>query len=347
MCEIGSGIPILGIKVGGPYLIHVKETGMNSPRVLITTHFLKPGSEIDSYLRDAGLEPVFQQCHTEEEMIAALQGVDGIICSSDPLTARVIESADRLKVIARTGVGYNTVDVKAATARRIPVCILPGANRHAVAEFAFTLMLACGRRLLQNLAEVEKGGWKSIDGVELAGKTLGIVGLGTIGKEMAQRARAFEMRILAHDMVRDQQFAEANGVAYVSLEQLLKESDFVTLHCLLNESTRHLINAERLALMKPTAILVNTSRGGVVDSEALYQALKANQIAAAGLDVHEQEPLGDSPLRGLPNVLLTPHAGAATVEYRNRAPFLAADAVIQALKGERPAHPVNPEVFQQ
>ena len=166
-------------------------------------------------------------------MVAALQGVDGIICSSDPLTARVIESADRLKVIARTGVGYNTVDVKAATARRIPVCILPGANRHAVAEFAFTLMLACGRKLLQNLAEVEKGGWKSIDGVELAGKTLGIVGLGTIGKEMAQRARAFEMRILAHDLVRDEQFAEANGVTYVSLDQLLKESDFVTLHCLL------------------------------------------------------------------------------------------------------------------
>ncbi len=320
---------------------------MSSPRVLITSHFLRPGCEVDGYLRNAGLEPTFKQCHSEEEMIAALQGVDAIICSSDPLSARVIESAEKLKVIARTGVGYNTVDVKAATARRIPVCILPGANRHAVAEFAFTLMLACSRKLLQNLDEVQKGGWKSYDGLELAGKTLGIVGLGTIGKEVAQRARAFEMRLLAHDVVRDEQFAEAHGVTYVPLEQLLRESDFVSLHCFLDENSYHLINAERLALMKPTAILINTSRGGVVDSEALYQAIKEKRIAGAGLDVHEQEPLGESPLRGLPNVLLTPHAAAGTAEYRSRAPFLAADAVIQALRGERPAHPVNPEVFRQ
>ncbi|MHB8991768.1 MAG: phosphoglycerate dehydrogenase [Chloroflexota bacterium] len=321
---------------------------MSNPRVLITSHFLKAGCEVDGYLRNAGIEPVFRQCHTEEEMIDALQGVDGIICSSDPLSARVIESVDKLKVIARTGVGYNTVDVKAATARGIPVCILPGANRHAVAEYAFTLMLACARRLLQNLDEVKQGGWKAHNGVELAGKTLGIVGLGTIGKEVAQRARAFEMRILAHDLVRDEPYAEEHGVTYGPLEQLLRESDFVSLHCFLDKNSYHLINAERLAMMKPTAILINTSRGGVVDSEALYQALKENRIAAAGLDVHEQEPLGEeSPLRGLPNVLLTPHAAAGTLEYRSRAPFLAADAVIQALRGERPAHPVNPEVFQR
>jgi D-3-phosphoglycerate dehydrogenase len=319
---------------------------MSNPRVLITTRFLKAGSELDIFLRKAGLEPVFKQCHTEEEMIAALQGIDAIICSSDPLPARVIESADRLKVIARTGVGYNTVDVAAATAKGIPVCILPGANRHAVAEFAFTLMLAYARKLLQNLAEVEKGGFVSHNGVELAGKTLGIIGLGTIGKEVAQRARAFEMRILATDPVRYEQFAEEHGVTYVPLEQLLRESDFITLHCLLDKSTRHLINAERIGLMKPTAILVNTSRGGVVDNEALYQALKEKRIAGAALDVHEQEPLGDSPLRGLDNALLTPHAAAATVEYRNRAPFLAADEVIRVLRGEPAEHAVNPEVFK-
>lgn len=319
---------------------------MSNPRVLITTRFLQAGSEIDIYLRRADLDPVFKQCQTEEEMIAALNGMDAIICSSDPLSAHVIESADRLKVIARTGVGYNTVDVAAATAKRIPVCILPGANRHAVAEYAFTLMLACARNLLQNLAEVEKGGWKSHNGVELAGKTLGIVGLGTIGKEMAQRARAFEMRILASDQVRHEQFAEAHGVTYVPLEQLLRESDFVTLHCMLDKSTRHLMNAERIGMMKPTAILVNTARGGVVDSGALYQAIKEKKIAGAGLDVHEQEPLGESPLRGLPNVLLSPHAAAATVEYRKRAPLLAADAVIRVLRGERMVHAVNPEVFE-
>jgi D-3-phosphoglycerate dehydrogenase len=318
---------------------------MSGFRVLITTRFLEPGMEVEKYLRRAGLEPVFKKCHTEEKMIAALQGMDAIICSSDPLPARVIESADKLKVISRTGVGYNTVDVQAATSKRIPVCILPGANRHAVAEYAFMLMLACARKLLENLAEVEKGGWVSHKGVELAGKTLGIVGLGTIGKEMAQRARAFEMKLLANDPVRDEQFAEAYGVTYVSLDQLLRESDFVTLHCFLDKRTHHLINAEKLKLMKPTAILINTARGGIVDGEALYQAIKEKWIAGAGLDVHEQEPLGESPLRGLSNVLLSPHAGAATVEYRDRAPILAADAVIQVLKGEHPAHAINPEVF--
>ncbi len=226
---------------------------MGNPRVLITSHFLKAGCEVDGYLRNAGFEPVFRQCHTEEEMIEALQGVEGIICSSDPLSAGVIESAGKLKVIARTGVGYNTVDVKAATARGIPVCILPGANRHAVAEYAFTLMLACARNLLQNNEGVQKGGWKALDGVELAGKTLGIVGLGTIGKEVAQRARAFEMRILANDVVRDEPFAEAHGVTYVPLEQLLRESDFVSLHCFLDKNSYHLINAERLALSSTAA----------------------------------------------------------------------------------------------
>lgn len=321
---------------------------MSNPRVLITSHFLKAGCEVDGYLRSAGFEPVFRQCHTEEEMIDALQGVDGIICSSDPLSARVIESADRLKVIARTGVGYNSIDVKAATARGIPVCILPGANRHAVAEYTFALMLACARKLQENLDEVKQGGWKIHNGVELAGKTLGIVGLGRIGKEVAQRARAFEMRILANDPKKDEPFAEEHGVAYVPLEQLLRESDFVSLHCYLDKNSYHLINAERLAIMKPTAILINTARGPVVDSEALYHALREHRIAAAGLDVHEQEPLEeDSPLRNLPNVLLTPHAAAGTVEFRSRAPFLAADAVIQTLRGERPAHPVNPEVFER
>jgi len=319
---------------------------MAKPRVLITTRFLKPGDEIESYLEKAGLEAVFQRPRTEEEMIAALQGAEAIICSSDPLTAKVIQSAPGLKVIARTGVGYNSIDVPAATARGIPVCTLPGANRHAVAEWAFTLMLACARKLLENLEEVRKGGWTGHDGVELAGKTLGIVGLGTIGKEVAQRARAFEMRILANDLVLDQQFAEAYGVTYVPLEQLLQESDFVTLHVFLDARSHHLINAERLALMKPTAFLINTSRGGVVDTEALYQALVEKRIAGTGLDVHEQEPLGESKLRGLPNVLLTPHAGAATSDYRRQSPLLAADNVIRVLRGERPAHAVNPEVFK-
>jgi D-3-phosphoglycerate dehydrogenase len=319
---------------------------MAKQRILVTTRFLKPGDEIEAYLERAGFETAFRRVYTEEELMAAIKGFDGIICSSDPLSARVIESADKLKVISRTGVGYNTIDVVAATARGIPVCLTPGANRHAVAEWAFTLMLACSRKLLENLAEVQKGGWSPHDGVELAGKTLGIVGLGVIGKEVAQRAKAFEMRILANDLVLDQQFAEAYGVTYVPLEQLLRESDFVTLHTFLDARSHHIINAERLALMKPSAFLINTSRGGAVDAEALYRALKEKRIAGAALDVQEREPLGESPLRELPNVLLTPHAGAATQDYRRQCQLAAADAVIRVLQGQRPVFALNPEVFR-
>ncbi|MFH1486605.1 MAG: phosphoglycerate dehydrogenase [Chloroflexota bacterium] len=319
---------------------------MAKPRILVTTRFLKPGDEIEDYLEQAGLETVFRRVHNEDEMIAALKGFDAIICSSDPLSARVIESADKLKVISRTGVGYNTIDVKAATAMGIPVCLTPGNNRHAVAEWTFTLMLACARKLLENLAEVQKGGWSPHDGVELAGKTLGIVGLGIIGKEVAQRAKAFEMRILANDLVLDKQFAEAYGVTYVPLEQLLPESDFVTLHTFIDARSHHLINTERLALMKPTAFLINTSRGGVVDAAALYQALKEKRIAGAGLDVQERETLEESQLRELPNVLITPHAGAATEDYRSQCQLSAAEAVIRVLQGQRPAFALNPEVFK-
>lgn len=316
-------------------------------RVLVTTRFLKPGDEIETYLGQAGFETLFRRVPNEAEMAAALKGIDAIVCSGEPpITAQAIESADRLKVISRTGVGYNTIAIQAATAKGIPVCITPGVNRHAVAEWTFTLLLACARKLLENLAEVQHKGWNPHFGLELAGKTLGIVGLGTIGKEVAQRARAFEMQILASDPILYQQFAEAHGVTYVPLEQLLRESDFITLHLSLDAQSHHLINAERLALMKPNAFLINTSRGGAVDTNALYQALKEERIAGAALDVHEQEPLGDSPLRELPNVLLAPHAGAATHDFRRQSQLAAAEAVIRVLQGKRPHFAVNPEVFK-
>ena len=320
---------------------------MSRPCVVITTDYLSPGHEVGQYLSDAGLDPRFRICESEDEMVAALRDADAVICSGEPaISARAIQLAVGLKVISRTGVGYNSIDIDAATSRGIPVCTLPGANRHSVAEYAFTLMLACARRLNENLSEVQNGGWISYDGVELAGKTVGIIGLGTIGKEVAQRARAFEMRILAHDVVRDPVFAEAFQVSYVPLEQLLRESDFVSIHAALNAQNHHLINAERLAMMKPSAYLVNTARGGIVDTEALYRAIRDKRIAGAGLDVHEQEPLVESSLRGFPNVYLSPHAGGATVDVRRLSPFRAADAVIQVLRGERPAHVINPEVFK-
>ena len=322
---------------------------MEKWRVLITSIFLKEGDDVDRHLRAHGTETVYRPWHggrTEEELIDLLQGIDGAIVSTDPFTARVIQAADRLKVISRTGVGYDAVDVPAATKRGVIVTTTPGVNRHAVADWALALILCCARKVPENLAEVHRGAWTRHEGVDLAGKTLGIVGLGTIGKEVAQRAKAFKMRILAYDLVQDLPFAVDQGIAYVSLEDLLRQSDFVSIHCFLNEATRHLINAERLAVVKPTAYLINTARGGIVDTEALCQALQSKRIAGAGLDVFEGEPLrADSPLRTLKNVYLSPHCAGSTTDARERSGTMAAENLIKGLRGERPEGIVNPEVL--
>jgi D-3-phosphoglycerate dehydrogenase/(S)-sulfolactate dehydrogenase len=322
---------------------------MATPRVLITSVFLKPGDDVDRYLAAQGMDVIHRPWHggrTEEELIGLLEGIDGAIVSTDPFTARVIQAADRLKVISRTGVGYDAVDVPAATKRGVMVTTTPGVNRHAVADWALALILCCARNVPENLAEVQRGAWVRYEGMDLDGKTLGVVGLGTIGKEVAKRAKAFGMRLLAFDPVQDPAFAAAQGIAYVPLEDLLRESDFVTIHCFLNAATRHLFNAERLALMKPTAYLINTARGGIVDAAALYQALRDKRLAGAGLDVFEGEPLAEgSPLRGLPNVYLSPHCAGATADARARSGSMAAENLVRGLRGERPEGIVNPEVL--
>jgi D-3-phosphoglycerate dehydrogenase len=322
---------------------------MTTTRVLITSIFLKAGDDVDRYLTSQGMEPVYRPWHggrTEEELIDLLRGIDGAIVSTDPFTARVIQAADRLRVISRTGVGYDAVDVPAATKRGVIVTTTPGVNRHAVADWALALILCCARKVPENLAEVRRGAWTRHEGMDLAGKTLGVVGLGTIGKEVAKRAKAFGMRLLAFDLVQDLPFAAGQGIAYVPLEDLLRQSDFVSIHCFLNAATRHLINAERLLLMKPTAFLINTARGGIVDTEALYRALHAKRIAGAGLDVFEGEPLrADSPLRALENVYLSPHTAGSTADARRLSGATAAENLIRALRGERPDGIVNPEVL--
>lgn len=323
--------------------------GMNNPRILITSKYLQrpfEQVEIAKYFQSIGADVEFQQCATEEELILALADKDALMCNPAPVTARVIESAPRLKVIARTGIGYDTIDLHAANKKKIAVCNTPGANRIAVTEYTFALLLACARNLTQNLNEVQQGGWKITMGSELSGKTLGIVGLGMIGKSVALLARAFEMNVLATARSPDKEFAAAHQITYVQPEHLLKESDFVTLHLYLDAKTRHFINEERLALMKPTAYLINTARGAIIDNAALYQAIKNKQIQGAALDVHEQEPLGESPLRGLPSVLLSPHAASGTNEYRQRSARIAAEAIISVLHGKQPTNLINPEIFR-
>lgn len=322
---------------------------MPKPRVLITQGFIHPGDEIDRRLQDAGFETRFDRWHggrTEEEMIGLLRGIDGVIASFDPFTAPTLQAADRLKVISRTGVGYDAVDLEAATARGIAVCITPGTNNLSVAEYTLALILECARKMVMNLTEIGKGGFTRHLGRDLAGCTLGVVGLGAIGKEVAKRARAFEMRILAYDLFQDETFAAGYNISYVSLEQLLRESDYIALHLLLNESTHHLINAERLSLLKPTAYLINTSRGGIIDTEALCEALREKRIGGAALDVFEQEPLpADSPLRQLENAYLSPHAATWTQNYHTGSGAMAAENLIRVLRGEKPLSIVNPEVL--
>ncbi|HEX2924024.1 MAG TPA: phosphoglycerate dehydrogenase [Chloroflexota bacterium] len=323
---------------------------MTQGRVLITTVFLHPDSEVDRFLRAAGLETIYRRWdgkRTEDDLIALLQEIDGAIVAGDKFTPRVIQSVDRLKVISRTGVGYDAIDVAAATARGIAVCSTPDVNKYSVADWTMTLLLQCARRTVQNETVLRSGRWDRVEGRELYESTLGIIGLGSIGKEVVRRARGFGMRIVAYDPFPDDAFAAEYGVSYLALEELLRQSDYVSLHTFLNKDTRHLINAERLALMKPTACLVNTSRGGVVDQEALYEALKERRIAWAALDVFEREPLeADSPLRTLDNVYLSAHAAGVTSDARRRSGSTAAENLVRVLRGEKPIHIVNPEVLK-
>ena len=318
---------------------------MTSPVLLITSRNIEPGDETHRRIEAQGVEVRFADSldlRTDDKLVAALRGVDAVIAAGESYNASVLSQCDRLKIITRTGVGYDKVDVAAARERGIAVTNTPGVNRHSVAEWTVLHMLMCAKRGVANFGEIGRGGWQPTVGIDLAGLTLGIVGLGTVGKEVAQRMRAFEMRILAYDLRQDSQFAEEHDVTYVSLDRLFAESDFVTIHCNLDASTRHLVNAERLALMKPTAYLINLARGGVVDNEALAKSLAERRIAGAGLDVFEQEPLPeDSPFRRLDNVVMSPHAAGASRDARARSRDVAVDDVLRVLRGERPQFPVN------
>ena len=281
------------------------------------------------------------------EVIETVRDVDGVLAHIEPYTRQVLEHTPRLRVLSRAGVGYDAIDVGAATERRIAVCTSIGSNDRTVADYAVLLMLALARNLIPGHAQVfERGGFERPLGVDVFGKTVGIVGTGAIGKQVAQRMRAFDCRLLGYDVVQDAAFAASTGLQYVSLEALLRESDFVTLHLPLLSATLHLIGAEQLGWMRPSAYLVNTARGPLIDETALAGALAQGQLAGAGLDVFETEPLSpDSPLRRLPNVILTPHNAGGTHEATTRSGDMAADSIVRVLQGERPRSCVNPEVF--
>jgi D-3-phosphoglycerate dehydrogenase / 2-oxoglutarate reductase len=321
------------------------------PKVLISA---REAAQIPHRFQDvleaAGLTPVYPSTGkptqlTEEELIAALDGIEATVAGSEPYTDRVLAAHPQLRVIGRVGVGYDAVDVSAATARGVIVTIAPGTNHGSVAEHTFALMLGFTRHLPARQQAIATGGWPRLMGLPLRGRTLGLAGLGRIGKAVATRAIAFEMRVLAYDPLPDAAFCAAHGITLVSFEKLLAEADFLSLHLPSTPQTRHLINRDTLALMKSDAVLVNTSRGGLVCEADLIPALREKRIAGAVLDVFEQEPLPpDHPLRGLENVVLTPHAAGVDILSLGDMARSAAEAVSSLRRGEWPAEKIiNPE----
>ena len=270
-----------------------------------------------------------------------LSDADALVCLLlDRIDASVLARAPKLRIVANCAVGFDNVDVAACTAAGVAVTNTPDVLTEATAEFAFALILAAARRLPEGAALVRNGAWPGwrldqLLGVELSGKTLGVVGLGRIGRAVVRRAEAFGMRAIWADPV------AAGGV---SIDELFATADVVSLHCPLTPETRNVVNAERLARMKPSAILVNTARGGCVDEAALVAALRAGRIFAAALDVFSREPAIDPALVDCPRLVLAPHLGSATTETRTKMAELCRDAVLDVLAGRRPKHLVNPEV---
>lgn len=283
-----------------------------------------------------------------EVLLEKVRDVDGLLCLlTDRIDAELLDRAPRLRVVSNLAVGYDNIDVPACTARGIRVGNTPGVLTETTADLAFALLMATARRIVEAERFLRDGKWKTWSPMLLTGRdvhhaTLGIVGMGRIGYEMAKRAHGFDMTVLYAD-VRPHEAAERDyGARRLPLDELLAQSDFVTIHTPLLPETRGLIGAEALARMKPTAILVNTSRGPVVDQAALYEALKNGVIAGAGLDVFEVEPLPmDSPLLTLENVVLAPHIGSASIATRTRMSVLAAENLVAGLRGENLPNPVN------
>lgn len=284
------------------------------------------------------------------ELIERARGVDGLLCLlTDKVDGELMDAiGPQLMVISSMSVGVDHIDIPAATARGIPVGNTPGVLTDATADQTFALLLAAARRITEGERYLRAGKWVTwspslLLGADLVGATLGIVGFGRIGQAVAKRAQGFDLRVIYHDPTAE----PAYNAKPVDLDTLLRESDFVSIHVPLNAETKHLVNAEFLLKMKPSAVLVNAARGGVLDQSALYDALKSNQIFAAALDVTDPEPLPmDSPLLELENCLIVPHLGSASKKTRDRMSLLAAQNLVAGLKGERLPNCFNPQVYE-
>ena len=312
---------------------------------------------------EAGLRMVREVCKVRlwegelppprEIILREVAGCEGLLCLlSDPIDAGVIAAAPRLRVISQYAVGVDNIDLAAATARGIPVGHTPGVLTEATADLAFALLMSAARRIPEGIEIVRAGQWRTWEPLGLLGAgvwkaTLGIVGLGRIGTAVARRGRGFGMRVLYYDSVRKTDLEAELGLEYALLDDLLEQANFVSLHCPLTSETHHLIGEQALRRMKPVAVLINAARGSIVETDALVRALREGWIAAAALDVTDPEPLPpDHPLLALPNCIVVPHIGSATVTTRERMSVMAAENLLAGLQGKRLPYCANPGVYE-
>jgi glyoxylate reductase len=282
-----------------------------------------------------------------------IQGVDGLFCLlTETIDEDLLEKAGNLKIISNMAVGYNNIDVDAASKRGIMVTNTPGVLTETTADLTFALLMATARRVVEASEYVKDGKWKTwspmlLTGQDIYGATLGIIGLGRIGESLSKRAKGFDMDVLYYNRSQKIEAEEALGITYTDLETLLRQSDYVCVLTPYTVETKDLIGKYELSLMKKSAILINTARGGIVNEEALYEALKNGVIWAAGLDVFEEEPVDiEHPLLSLPNVVALPHIGSASIRTRTLMAELACQNLLLGLDGEQPLHLVNKEAFQ-
>jgi len=327
---------------------------MVKPKVYVTRQLFDEAIEILEEHADVEVYEGVDDAIPRELLLEKVADVEGLLpLLTERIDAEVMDAAEGLKVISNYAVGYNNIDVAAATERGIYVTNTPGILTDTTADCAFALLMAVARRIPEADRHVKEGGWvhawgpRMFAGTDVHGKTLGIIGLGRIGSAIARRAKGFDMNVIYYDEHRRRDLERELGVRYAPLKELLTDSDYVSLHVPLTASTRHMIGKRELTMMKETAFLINTSRGPVVDEDALYKALRDGDIAGAGLDVFEREPLSpDSPLKGLDNAVITPHIASASVETRTKMATTAAINLVSVLQGREPPNLVNPEVLK-
>jgi len=319
-------------------------------KIFVTRRIPEPGLELLRKNYELEINP-YNRVLTKQEIIKGLKGKNGLLCLlTDQIDGDVIKSEPKLKMIASYAVGYDNIDVKTATKLKIPVSNTPGVLTDATAEMAWALIFSVSRRIVEADKFTRAGkfnGWDPMlmHGQDINGKTLGIIGAGRIGTTMALRSHGFNMKVLYVEEKTNKTLEEKLNAKKVELDTLIKESDFISLHVPLNDETYHLIDEKKLKMMKKTAILVNTSRGPVVDEQALIKALKNKWIFGAGLDVYEHEPKIPKELIQLDNVILQPHSASATTTSRTNMAIIAAENMIDGLKGKKPNNCINPEVF--